>query len=65
MILAMVFPVSKIEVGIPLEFPISIVTAIVSPNALPKAKTKAEKIPEPEMGRITYLITSKRVAPKL
>jgi len=51
---AIVFPGEKIEVGIILEFPIIIVTAIVSPNALPKANKAPAKIPEPEYGRIIF-----------
>ena len=37
--LAMVFPVSPSERGIWIVFPISMVTAIVSPKARPKAST--------------------------
>ncbi len=45
-------------------FPINIVTAIVSPRALPKPKTIADDIPETE-GEITdILIISNFVDPK-
>jgi len=43
--------------------PAAIVTAIVSPTALEIAKMNAANIPLKAAGRITFVITSKRVAP--
>ena len=51
-------------VGILFAFPITIVTAIVSPNALPKDRTNPPKIPLKEKGRRIPFKTSKSVAPK-
>lgn len=50
--------------GIKLELPISIVTAIVSPNALPNESKIPAKIPDLTYGTITLLITSYFVAPR-
>ena len=44
--LAFVFPGLKIRVGIAWVFPISIVTAIVSPKALPNANSKPANNPD-------------------
>ena len=52
------------EVSILLEFPISIVTAIVSPNALPNANMIPPIIPEEAAGNTICKIASQRVAPK-
>ena len=65
MIDAIEFPVDVIEFGILLVLPMSIVTVIVSPNALPIANTYEEKIPEPATGNTILRTTSARVAPKL
>ena len=62
---AIEFPVDVIEDGILLVFPISIVTVIVSPKALPIARIYEEKIPDPATGNTTFLITSALVAPRL
>ena len=64
-ILAIVLAVAVSDCGIWLVFPMSIVTVIVSPNALPIANMYDEKIPEPATGKTTSLITSARVAPRL
>lgn len=62
--LAIVCPGENILSGILLEFPITIVTAIVSPKALPKERRKPAKIPLKENGRVTDLRVSNSVAPK-
>ena len=53
----------KIDLEMRGEFPISIVTAIVSPNALPRPRTTALLIPEREGERIAILIISYLVDP--
>lgn len=61
--LAIVFPGLNIPVGKSCVFPISIVTAIVSPNALPRANSKPANKPDFVYGIMIFVITSKRVAP--
>lgn len=51
-------------VGILFAFPMTIVTAIVSPKALPNDSKKPANIPLKENGRITPLRVSNSVAPK-
>jgi len=52
MILAMVLPVSRNPDGILFVLPMSIVTAMVSPNARPNAKIYEATIPELAIGRL-------------
>jgi hypothetical protein len=60
--LAMVAPGSRIEVGIRFVFPMTIVTAIVSPSARPSARITAPRIPGLAASRATA-IDSAWVAP--
>jgi hypothetical protein len=61
--LAMVFPGLKIPVGIECVFPINMVTAMVSPRALPKASSKPANKPDFVYGIMIYVMTSNLVAP--
>ena len=61
--LAMVLPGLKMPVGMAWVFPISIVTAIVSPKARPSASKSPANKPDFVYGIIIFVITSNLVAP--
>ena len=65
MIDAMEFPVAVMELGMLFVLPMSIVTVIVSPSALPMASMYDENIPAPATGKIILCTISARVAPRL
>ena len=63
--LAIVWPWSNSETEIEFLFPIIIVTAIVSPTALPRPRTIAPKIPARAYRSTASRVVSHRVAPRL
>src|SRR5256885_4966256 len=63
MTLASVYAGEKRELEISGRLPMTIVTAIVSPSARPRASTAAPKIPALAAGRITLALVSHHVAP--
>src|SRR6202521_431813 len=63
-LLASVYPGEKIEGGISSRLPMTMVTAMVSPSARPRASTVAPKIPARAAGSNTRHVVSHQVAPR-
>ncbi len=61
---AMVYPGAKSDAAISCRFPITIVTAIVSPNARPNPRITAPTIPDRAYGTTAVQAASHRVAPR-
>ena len=60
---ASVYPCEKIVLPMSAAFPMTIVTAIVSPIARPRPSIAAPEMPAREYGSTAILIISQRVAP--